>query len=268
MKPWALDYFLLSTNPPVPSSDPAVGVRHSRSTPGGQSPRASRAFTRRARGSIPRSRVSRDRPGPPRRTVPVPRRTSGPNRRTTTIQKKVASSLPEDADLREPTGACASARWATAARAGRKRSVGHDGRPHADDVSTSDGDDEDDDDDDVAREDALPVPSSVPATYGSFPGWKSSLPRPIIHAAASPSARPRAGPPATRTTSRLPSRRPRLRAAARLRVHLLHAQQHLRRGNGHVPQRATQQRRGWHRVRREREDTRSRDATRRRCAPR
>ena len=74
--------------------------------------------------------------------------------------------------------------------------------PVADDVSTSDDDDEDDDDDDVAREDAssdaredaLPVPSSVPATYGSFPGWKSSLPRPIIHAAASPSARPSAGP--------------------------------------------------------------------------
>ena len=71
--------------------------------------------------------------------------------------------------------------------------------PDADDVSTSDDDDEDDDDDDVAREDALrardALPSSVPATYGSFPGWKSSLPRPIIHAAASPSARASAAPP-------------------------------------------------------------------------
>ena len=136
--------------------------------------------------------------------------------------------------------------------------------PDADDVSTSDDDDEDDDDDDVAREDALPVPSSVPATYGSFPGWKSSLPRPIIHAAASPSARAARRdsrrPPPRRGRRRVFPRRsraaPRLRAAARLRVHLLHAQQHLRRGvHGHVPQRATQQRRGWHRVRREREGT-------------
>lgn len=75
--------------------------------------------------------------------------------------------------------------------------------PDADDVSTSDDDDDEEEDaredarEDAssdAREDALPVPSSVPATYGSLPGWKSSLPRPIIHAAASPSARPSAGP--------------------------------------------------------------------------
>ena len=44
-----------------------------------------------------------------------------------------------------------------------------------------------------ARTRARSVPS-VPATYGSFPAWKSSLPRPIIHAAASPSARASAGP--------------------------------------------------------------------------
>ena len=87
---------------------------------------------------------------------------------------------------------------------------GHD----ADDVSaTSDDDDEgvaleaaDEDAREGAREDAREgaredarevaraVPSSVPTTYGSLPAWKSSLPRPIIHAAASPSARASAGP--------------------------------------------------------------------------
>ena len=77
-RPWALDYFTLSTNPPVPSSDPALGVRHSRSTPEVVVARASRAFTRRARRSIPCSRVSRDRPGTVLRTgaEAVPRRTS------------------------------------------------------------------------------------------------------------------------------------------------------------------------------------------------